>query len=146
MRFNVRSCIFPETPLNEGYALRLVKTDELTEEDRKLWWGLQELRKRVRSTSNLRIPESGAVVFAEFEGEAVGCICVKKLSDEVAEHQHAMVLIEHRRKGLFKAMSGEDVRFCADAGFKWLNLSPGSKFTTRFWLTLGAVKGWASTT
>ncbi len=132
--------------MEEGYTLRLVKTDELIEEDRKLWWGLQELRKRVRRTSNLRIPDSGAVVFAEFEGEAVGCICVKKLSDEVAEHQHAMVLIEYRRKGLFKAMSGEDVRFCADAGFEWLNLSPGSEFTARFWFEIGAVRGWASST
>lgn len=146
MRFNVRSCVFPLIPLGEGYTLRLVKTDELTEEDRERWWNLQKLRKKVRSTSNLRIPVSGAVVFAEFEGEAVGCICVKKLSDEVAEHQHAMVLVEHRWKGLFKAMSVEDLRYCVDEGVTWLNLSPGSAFTQRFWTRLGAERGWADST
>jgi len=140
LKINIRKHKFPKTKLENGYAVRLVDTRNLTEEDRKQWVYLQKYRTDIKNHSILLIPPLGAVTFAEFKGKPVGCFCVKKWSEDLAENRHAIILPEHRQKGLFKAMAGEQWQYCIDEGVKWLNLSPISPYLQNFWFKLGAVK------
>lgn len=142
MRVNIRKMIYPLMDLPEGYTTFLIEVQNLTEEDRAHWKRIQHQRENVVTHDKLLIPDEGAVSFAKYHGERIACGAITKISDRVYESGHLMVLSEHRRKGIFKALIGETWRHCYMKGVIWLNLSPGIQ--VKFWDQFRAKKGWAS--
>ena len=141
MRVNIRKVIFPLMSLPEGYSTFLIEVPDLSLEDRDNWKMIQHQRENVITHDRLLIPQRGAVSFCKYNGEIIGCGAITEISDRVHESGHLMVLIEHRRKGVFKALMGECWRYCYLKGVIWLNLSPGVQ--VKFWERFGAKKGWA---
>ena len=142
MKINIRKRIFPAYELPEGYTCIVIDCSELTERDRYHWKRIQHQRKNVKSHDKLILPEKGAAMFVKYHGEFIGCSCLKHISPDIIESQHAMVLPEHRRKGVFKALMGGMWRYCYFGGYTWVNLSP--ILQKPWWDSLGAEKNWAT--
>jgi len=125
-----------------GYTFKLIEIDKISDEDRKEWREMQLKRENVRNHDKLVIPNYGAITFAKYKDEIVGCGCVEIISKDVAESKHLMILKEHRRKGLFKELMCLTFMYCYGMGITWLNLSPAIQ--KDYWYRIGAVKGWVT--
>ena len=140
MKMNIRKNICPVTELGEGYSLKLVDVSDLTQSETQAWYSIQHQRENVRSHDKLILPDKGVVTFALYLGEIIACGCSKHISDDITENGHFMVLPDHRRKGLFKALVEMSWRHCYLKGYTWINLSPVVQ--VNFWERHGAEMGW----
>ena len=141
MKINIRDNFYPMNYIPDDYTIILITTDKLTKEDGNKWREIQLQRENVKTHDKLLIPKEGAVSFIKHKGIIIGCGCLKRISLDVAESQHIMILKEHRRKGLFKSLMGVHWRYCYLEGITWINLSPVVQ--TNFWIRKGAIEGWA---
>jgi GNAT superfamily N-acetyltransferase len=142
----------PKVELPKGYAVRFAKIGNgLCEKDRQGWIHLQEVRgysqealeqalTKLKPQSREWIttqwfktpPTAEGVVFAEFNGEIVGCVCAIATLVDAVEFHHAMVLPEHRRKGLYKAMMALCLQYAKDGKFEQIYLAP-NKVLRNYW-------------
>ena len=132
--------MIPMINVNGDYTFSLIDIDNISDEDRYKWREIQLKRENVRTHDKLVIPEYGAITFAKYKDEVVGCGCIKIISKDVAESMHLMILKEHRRKGLFKELMCLAFIYCYNIGITWLNLSP--VIQEKYWVRMGALKGW----
>lgn len=138
----------PKIELPKGYTVRPARPNEkgeLCERDKQAWIHLQEVRgysqEKVDETLSRLEPHSRGwivtqwlktpckaegVVFVEFNGEIVGCVCAVQTAMNDIEYHHAMVLPEHRRKGLYKAMMGYCLQYTIDKGIERIYLAPNT--------------------
>jgi len=143
----------PEVKLPEGYSVRQGKINqngELCGSDKKAWTNLQRSWK-TKGIIQRSVPpiDAKGVFFAEFNGEIVGCVCVIITSnskyglkytqggDEAGLH-HAVVLKEHRRKGLYKAMLNLCLKYCINKKVEMIYATPND-FLKDYWPRVGFI-------
>ncbi len=141
MKMNIKKNLCPVYELPKKYSVTLIDVDVLTRVDRRNWYQVQFQRKNVVNHDKIRLPTKGAAVFAKYYGDVIGVTCLKHISPEIIEHQHAMILTAHRRKGVFKTIVCTVWRYCYLKGYTWINLSPGLQ--KPWWDSLGAKMKWA---
>ena len=142
MKMNIKKNPCPLTELPEGYTTTLIEVTDLTWKNIDNWLRIQHQRENVKNHDNLVLPVRGAATFAKYYGEIIACGMGKHISDDVIESGHLMVLPDHRRRGVFKALMGLMWRYSYLKGYSWINLSPAIQKT--WWDKLGAEMGWAT--
>lgn len=138
----------PKIELPKGYIVRLARPNEegkLCERDKQAWIHLQDVREYSQEevdkilaqlephsrswvvTQWLKTPcKAEGVIFAEFNGEIIGCVCAVQTAIDSIEYHHAMVLPNHRRNGLYKAMMGLCLQYTIDRKFDRIYLAPNT--------------------
>ena len=106
--------------LPKGYTIR---RSNHSKQDVKAWNFLQS---HFRHT--LYPKGKFMVVFVEHHGKPVGTSSIILYSKDEAHPQAAIVLEEHRRNGLLRAMVSFRLQYCKDKGIKYV------RFATRSWL------------
>ena len=142
LKINIRKNICPISKLPEGYTVTLIDVADLTPTDRENWRRIQLQRENVKTHHKLRLPEQGLASFAKYHGELIGCGCMEHISDDTVESKHLMILPDHRRKGIFKALMKLVWQHSYLNGYTWINLSPVVQ--ANFWKRHGAEMGWAT--
>ena len=142
MKMNIKKNICPITELPEGYTLKLIEIPDLTPANKQSWYRIQHQRENVKNHDKLILPEKGVATFAYYYGEKIAVGCLKHISEDIIESGHLMVLPDHRRRGVFKALMGLIWRYSYLKGYTWINLTPTIQIT--FWKRNGVEKGWAT--
>jgi len=142
MKLNIKKNRCPIQELPEGYTVTLIDVADLTPTDRENWRRIQLQRENVKTHDNLVLPGQGFASFAHYHGELIGCGCMEPISEDTVESKHLMILPDHRRRGIFKALMKLVWRHSYLNGYTWMNLSP--VIQKKWWDKLGAEMGWAT--
>jgi len=141
MKINIKQNICPSNQLPDGYTVTLIDINNLTQHDKDNWYKLQLQRENVKTHDQLLLPERGVATFAKYYGKIVACGMMKHISSDILESGHIMVLPDHRRKGIFKALVSLAWMDSYLKWYTWINLSPVVQ--VNFWKRNGAEMGWA---
>lgn len=141
----------PKIELLEGYTVRyatITKNGQLSLVDLNGWVHTHTTGKRHDGHSieeffkDVIIPKADGVVFAEFNHKIVGSMLAeinrnrlfdyKGITEKDALLRHAVVLEEHRRNGLYKAMSILALKYCIKNKVQYIYSTPND-FLNPFW-------------
>jgi putative acetyltransferase len=84
-------------------------------------------------------PPSGALLLAENEGKPVGCVAIKKISEEVCEIKRLYVRPESRGKGIGKLLTESIIEKARNIGYTKVRLDtlPSMKEAISMYLGMG---------
>ena len=121
----------PNVVLPKGYEI--VRSD-FSIGDKYLW---SKLQMRTRNPKMFPRGEFDMVFFAKYYNDYVGAVSVLIDSIKTGYFHSAIVLPEHRRKGLYKALMKLCLEYCREIKVENLRFAVDQPFLEKFWRDLG---------
>lgn len=112
---------------------------------REYWKGLgvqvcfQDLQAELDALPGEYAPPQGELLLADEDGEAAGCVALRRLADDICELKRLYVREDFRRHGIGRALVHGVLQFARESGYKLVRLDslPSMKFAQLIYESLG---------
>lgn len=101
--------------------------------------GFQEFEREVESLPGLYAEPRGTILIAEADGEAIGCVAVRPLEEDICEMKRLYLRPQARGRGAGRALAEASVREARARGYRRMRLDtvPGMDAAIAVYRALG---------
>ena len=99
----------------------------------------QDLQAELDALPGEYAPPQGELLLADEDGEAAGCVALRRLADDICELKRLYVREDFRRHGIGRALVHGVLQFARESGYKLVRLDslPSMKFAQLIYESLG---------